>query len=990
MLALAFLLAMLTTHVASADSVTLAWDANPEPEVVGYYVFIGTASGVYSTVVDVGSATSYTFGAAQAGTTYYLTVAAYVAGPVIGQYAPEVVATIGGGPTLSNPGNRTSPRGTALTLSLSASDPNGDAVTFGASGLPTGLSLNTATGVISGTPTTAGAFSASVTASDPSGSVASQSFVWTVSATDATAPVLAITSPTSSATYSTSSAFVTLSGTASDDVGVTSVTWANSLGGSGTAAGTTSWSVIVPLQTGSNVLTLTAKDATDKSTNAVLTVTVDTAPTVTITSPTSASAYTSSTATLSLGGTAADDVSVSRVTWTNSRGGSGTATGTTTWSAAGIALQSGTNVLTVTAQDATGHSSTDTLSVTWAPPSLQLTALTANKTAPQPSGTTITFTATASGGNAPYQYKWWLFDGSSWSIAQNWSTTSTFAWTPASANSGYKVGVWVRSADHTADSSDNNSSNSSVAFPITQGVSPLAITSMTSDKPSPQYVSTAIRFTAAASGGTAPYEFKWRVFDGSSWLVAQTWSSSATLTWTPTVANAAYQVEVWARGAGNSTDAAESANASATRAFTITAAPTARLTLTALTADKAAPQFPSTTVTFTATASGGSAPHQYKWWLFDGSSWSVAQNWSTANTFAWTPTKAGSAYRIGVWVRNAGSSTDASDNDTSNGSVAFPIANVQSLAITSVSVDRPSPQATGTTITLSAAAAGGTGPYSYKWRVFNGSSWAVLQNWSANAWVTWTPSAAGSAYQVEVWARSAGNTVDAPENAGASATRAFVINAPASGLTLTAITANKAAPQTAGTTITFTATATGGTTPYEYKWWLFDGAGWSVMQNWSASSTLAWTPKTASAGYKIGVWVRSAGSSGDTSDNANGSVQFPITSGVDPLVTTSTPASPLRLLALTPDKASPLTVGTTVTVTATATGGAPQYLYKWWLFDGQSWTMLTGWSSSASYAWTPAARGRNYRIGVWVRSSTSSSDMSDNDASNGSIQLVVQ
>ncbi len=52
---------------------------------------------------------------------------------------------------------------------------------------------------------------------------------------DTAAPVLAITSPTSDPSYNRSGASVTLSGTASDNVGVTQIGWSNSLGGSGTA-----------------------------------------------------------------------------------------------------------------------------------------------------------------------------------------------------------------------------------------------------------------------------------------------------------------------------------------------------------------------------------------------------------------------------------------------------------------------------------------------------------------------------------------------------------------------------------------------------------------------------------------------------------------------------------------------------------------------------------------------------------------------------------
>ena len=70
---------------------------------------------------------------------------------------------------------------------------------------------------------------------------------------------------------------------------------------------------------------------------------------------------------LTLGGTASDNVGVTQVTWANDRGGSGTATGTTSWSVSGIVLASGANVLTVTARDAAGNTSTDTLTVTYTP-----------------------------------------------------------------------------------------------------------------------------------------------------------------------------------------------------------------------------------------------------------------------------------------------------------------------------------------------------------------------------------------------------------------------------------------------------------------------------------------------------------------------------------------------------------------------------------------------------------------------------------------------
>src|SRR5213078_4104445 len=188
----------------------------------------------------------------------------------------------------------------------------------------------------------------------------------TVANADTTKPTVAITTPTTNPTYSTSSSSLTLGGTASDNVGVTQVTWTNSRGGSGTATGTTSWTASgIGLQMGTNMLTVQARDAAGNTATDMLTVTrTDTAPpTVTISAPTSGPTFTTSTSSLTLAGTASDNVGVTQVTWMNSLGGNGTATGTTSWTA-GVALQTGANVLTVQARDAAGNTATATLTVT--------------------------------------------------------------------------------------------------------------------------------------------------------------------------------------------------------------------------------------------------------------------------------------------------------------------------------------------------------------------------------------------------------------------------------------------------------------------------------------------------------------------------------------------------------------------------------------------------------------------------------------------------
>ncbi|MFF8988426.1 putative Ig domain-containing protein [Streptomyces sp. NPDC014983] len=82
--------------------------------------------------------------------------------------------------TVTNPGNQSTTTGGSVSLSIKASDSAGAALTYSASGLPTGLSINSSTGVISGTASTAGTYSTTVTAKDSTGATGSASFTWTV------------------------------------------------------------------------------------------------------------------------------------------------------------------------------------------------------------------------------------------------------------------------------------------------------------------------------------------------------------------------------------------------------------------------------------------------------------------------------------------------------------------------------------------------------------------------------------------------------------------------------------------------------------------------------------------------------------------------------------------------------------------------------------------------------------------------------------------
>jgi hypothetical protein len=95
---------------------------------------------------------------------------------------------------------------------------------------------------------------------------------------------------------------------------------------------------------------------------------------------------------------------------------------------------------------------------------LAVTALTANRTAPQPVGTPITFTASATGGSGAYESEWVTGEpGEPWTTVRDWASGLSFTWTPTAENPDYRMFVHVRNAGGTWDPT----SQKVLAFPIT-------------------------------------------------------------------------------------------------------------------------------------------------------------------------------------------------------------------------------------------------------------------------------------------------------------------------------------------------------------------------------------------------------------------------------------------------------------------------------------------------------------------------------------------
>ncbi len=229
---------------------------------------------IYSTTTGTGGTQTLNVSGSGRYIRMYGTVRATQYGYSIYEFQVYAATGTGNTVTVTNPGAQTSKVGTAASLQIQASDSvSGQTLTYSAAGLPAGLSVNSSTGLISGTPTTAGTSTVTVTATDTTGASGSASFSWTVN--PAGGNTVTVTNPGSQT--STVGTAVSLQVQASDSAAGQTLTYAASglpaglsIGPSGLIAGT-------PTTASTSTATVTATDGTGATGSAVFSWTVNTA-----------------------------------------------------------------------------------------------------------------------------------------------------------------------------------------------------------------------------------------------------------------------------------------------------------------------------------------------------------------------------------------------------------------------------------------------------------------------------------------------------------------------------------------------------------------------------------------------------------------------------------------------------------------------------------------------------------------------------------------
>lgn len=244
----------ITAVSAGSTSATLSWTAPASngSAITGYVVtpYIGGVAQTPQTFT--GTATTQTVSGLTGGTTYTFRVAAINAAGTGPQSAPSSAVTINVSPSLALPPPPVGGVGAPYTDQFTVTGGTSPFVWSISSGsLPPGLVLNSATGLLSGTPTAAGSYTFTVRVVDASGQAATQSLTISI----ASAPTLPFPPPPAGEVGVVYSDQLTVSGGTSPFVwsvsagalpaGITLDASTGLLSGTPTTAGTASFAVRV-------------------------------------------------------------------------------------------------------------------------------------------------------------------------------------------------------------------------------------------------------------------------------------------------------------------------------------------------------------------------------------------------------------------------------------------------------------------------------------------------------------------------------------------------------------------------------------------------------------------------------------------------------------------------------------------------------------------------------------------------------------------------
>ncbi|BAQ75352.1 cell surface receptor IPT/TIG domain-containing protein [Pseudomonas sp. Os17] len=456
---------------SSANPITLSLSGGAASSVA-----VATAAS-HGTATASGTSITYTPTAGYSGSDSFT----YTATNASGTSSPATVTITVSAPTLAITPT-TLPdgiQGTAYNQTVTATGgttPYTYAISAGS--LPAGLSLNTSSGVISGTPTVSGTFNLTVTATDANSATGSRAYTLQINGLP---PVANAVSATVAANSSANPITLNITGGAASSVAIATA----ASHGTATASGTSITYTPTAGYSGSDSFTYTATNASGTSSPATVTITVS-APSITL-SPGSLSNGSVGTAysqtVTATGGTAPYTYAI-----TSGSLPAGLILNTTTGAISGTPMADGTLNLTITATDANSATGSQAFSITigvQAPVANAVSATVAANSSANPITLNITGGAASSVAIAT---------AASHGTATASGTSITY--TPTAGYSGSD------SFTYTATNASGTSSPATVTITVSAPSITLSPGSLSNGS-----VGTAYSQTVTATGGTAPYTY---------------------------------------------------------------------------------------------------------------------------------------------------------------------------------------------------------------------------------------------------------------------------------------------------------------------------------------------------------------------------------------------------------------------------------------------------------------------------------------------------
>jgi hypothetical protein len=268
-----------------------------------------------------------------------------------------------------------------------------------------------------------------------------------------------------------------------------------------------------------------------------------------------------------------------------------------------------------------------------------------------------------------------------------------------------------------------------------------------------------------------------------------------------------------------------------------------------------------------------------------------------------------------------------------------------------------SPQVAGTPVTLTATVGPCPSPLYKFWVQPPNGAWGVARDYAASNTFNWTSTNTPGLYHLEVDVKNTGS----PQAYDSVFNITYTINGAAQCATA-GLSPSPTSPQPGGTQVILTGSSTGCPSA-RYQFWLQDpGSRWSMVQDYSATTTYTWlAANNRAAGiYHLQVYAR------DVSSSATYEAVSPVAN----YQMNAVPACTAANLSASP--ASPGATGAIVTLTGSS-ATCPSPRYRFWIQDpGRNWSMVQDYGTANTYTWTQTGLAGTYKTEVDVRDASES------------------